>query len=107
MRAKPRVGASTGGRGGRTARTWVRLAGNAIRNIDPGRAPPRPTRARAPTLGFARTGAKPFYRAGRMRIACPPPGASTTCSVVVASTGRCEMVTGSGLVIQFASGPSA
>src|SRR6185312_1581973 len=47
------------------------------------------------------------YRAGRILIACPPPGASTMCSRDVASTVRLEMVTGNGLVSQFAPGPSA
>src|SRR5205823_10608551 len=47
------------------------------------------------------------YRAGLIRIACPPPGASTRCRREVASTERWEIVTGSGFVSQFAPGPSA
>jgi hypothetical protein len=42
-----------------------------------------------------------------MRIACPPPGASTTRSRLAEVTGRREMVTGNGLSSQFAFGPSA
>src|SRR6266702_2443569 len=48
-----------------------------------------------------------IYRAGRIRIACPPPGASTRCRRDFASTGRWVIATGSGLVSQFAPGPSA
>jgi hypothetical protein len=42
-----------------------------------------------------------------MRIACPPPGASTTRSRLADVTGRLEIVTGSGLSSQWAFGPSA
>src|SRR5205807_5318835 len=48
-----------------------------------------------------------YYLADRIRIACPPPGASTRCRRVVASTGRLEIETGNGFVSQFAPGPSA
>ena len=44
---------------------------------------------------------------GRIRTACPPPGARTTRSRLVEVTGRLEMVTGSGLSSQSALGPSA
>src|SRR5205823_3202833 len=47
------------------------------------------------------------YGAGRIRIACPPPGASTRCSRDRESTGRLEIATGNGFVSQFAPGPSA
>ena len=46
-------------------------------------------------------------RAGRMRIACPPPGASAIRSTELRVTGRCEMATAVGLVSQLAPGPSA
>src|SRR2546422_3057761 len=60
-----------------------------------------------PPLGVAHHHPDPDYRAGLIRIACPPPGASTRCRREVASTERLEIVTGSGLVSQFAPGPSA
>ena len=47
------------------------------------------------------------YFAGVKRMACPPPGASTTLRFVPESTVRFEMLTGSGFVAQFAPGPSA
>src|SRR5688500_5742232 len=47
------------------------------------------------------------YLAGRIRIACPPPGARTTRRFETAVTVRFEIVTGSGLVNQCAPGPSA
>src|SRR5207249_2579705 len=47
------------------------------------------------------------YRAGRIRIAWPPPGARTIRRRVVESTGRLEIATGNGFVSQFAPGPSA
>ena len=43
----------------------------------------------------------------RIRIACPPPGARTICKRDTDVTGCFEIVTGSGLVSQFAPGPSA
>ncbi len=51
----------------------------------------------------------PFHRfvTGRMRIACPPPGASASCRCEPRVTVRCAIVTGSGFVSQFAPGPSA
>jgi hypothetical protein len=42
-----------------------------------------------------------------MRIACPPPGASTTRSLDAELTGREEMAICSGFSRQFAVGPSA
>src|SRR5207249_6574275 len=47
------------------------------------------------------------YRSGRIRIACPPPGARTRWRLVLASTARCEIETGRGFVSQCAPGPSA
>ena len=47
------------------------------------------------------------YFAGRMRIAWPPPGASTRWSREALVTERCVIVTGNGLSSQFALGPSA
>lgn len=46
-------------------------------------------------------------RAGRSRIACPPPGANTSRNVDADVTGRREIATGSGFVSQCALGPSA
>ena len=47
------------------------------------------------------------HRAGRIRIAWPPPGASLTRSRVAEVTALFVMLTGRGLSSQFASGPSA
>src|SRR4051812_25133307 len=47
----------------------------------------------------------PLYFAGVNRIACPPPGASTTLRFVFESTVRLEIATGSGLSTQVAPGP--
>ena len=47
------------------------------------------------------------HLAGRMRIACPPPGASAMCNCVADVTVRRVIVTGRGLSNQFAPGPSA
>ena len=47
------------------------------------------------------------YLTGRIRIACPPPGASATLSRVFESTFRFDIATESGLSRQFAPGPSA
>ena len=47
------------------------------------------------------------YRAGRIRIAWPPPGARTRRKREAAVTARWEIETGSGFVSQLAPGPSA
>src|SRR6266568_5662818 len=47
------------------------------------------------------------YFAGVKRIACPPPGASTTFRFVLESTILLEILTGKGLLTQLAPGPSA
>lgn len=48
-----------------------------------------------------------LYGASRIRIAWPPPGASTIRNRVAEVTGRFEIATGSGLSSQLAPGPSA
>jgi hypothetical protein len=56
---------------------------------------------------IARASAMMDQRAGRIRTACPPPGARETVNVVLEVTLTCEIEMANGLLSQCASGPSA
>src|SRR6266542_109227 len=67
----------------------------------------QPASASTPAAAIIADARDTCYLAGRIRMAWPPPGASTIWRREAAVTVRLEIATGRGLVSQFAPGPSA